>query len=76
VWLALRHPQAEQATQRRGRVVGPATYSDVLRLGHTRYPPYLHLPVTASVFWATALRVQEFDKSLLSIRCVPPKLAP
>ena len=26
------------------------------------YPPYLHPPVTASVFWATALRVQEFDK--------------
>jgi hypothetical protein len=28
----------------------------------TRYPPYLHPPVTASVFWAIALRVQEFDK--------------
>jgi len=25
-------------------------------------PPYLHLPVTASVFWAITLRVQEFDK--------------
>ena len=25
-------------------------------------PPYLHPLVTASVFWATALRVQEFDK--------------
>jgi hypothetical protein len=26
------------------------------------YPPYLHPPVAASMFWAIALRVQEFDK--------------
>jgi hypothetical protein len=26
-----------------------------LRTLDTRYPPYLHLPVTASVFWALIL---------------------
>jgi hypothetical protein len=35
------------------------------------YPPYLHPPVTASVLWATALKVQEFDKGREPVGFVP-----
>jgi hypothetical protein len=59
--------------KRNGRLAGavamtgcPETYfaTDVTDAIGARalYPPYLHLPVTASVFWAITLRVQEFDK--------------
>jgi hypothetical protein len=36
--------------------------SQSLAAAAARDPPYLHPPVTASVFWAITLRVQEFDK--------------
>ena len=59
--------QAQRPPRRSGCHDGyPETYfaTDVTDAIGARalYPPYLHLPVTASVFWAITLRVQEFDK--------------
>ena len=45
-------PGGRQVTMRDG----------ISALSSVRDPPYLHPPVTASMFWAIALRVQEFDK--------------
>jgi hypothetical protein len=42
--------------------IGGVTLGDAYDPGERADPPYLHPPVTASVFWVRAPGVQEFDK--------------